>query len=426
MKAMFQSDAAMIKVNYQNAKKVYTQYGVDTEEALKTFRRIPISVHNWQGDDVKGFESFENVHSENTVTGNYPGAARNGDEMRADMRKAMEHSPCAHRLDLQSMYAEPRTKKERNEYELEDFRNWIDFAKAYCQGIDFNVSYFTHPMMKDGCSLASPDDRVREYWILAGVNGRRLCAQMGRELGVPVINNTWTPDGTKDNTSDRMGYRQRLRDSLDRIYETSYDKKYLRDCMEGKVFSIANECFTVGSHDFYIAYAASHHLGLTIDTGHFHPTENYADKISAVYPFVDYLMFHLSRGVRWDSDHCLIQDDGLMQVFQELKRCDILEKNVGLGLDFFDATINRVTSWTIGLRSAGKCLLTALLEPTPLLLEADREGNFGKRLALCEECKNLPVNAVWEYLCLETGVGIGEEWIRDMDRYELDVLRKRN
>lgn len=423
---MFQADTAMIRQNYSNAKKVYAQYGVDTDEALKSFDTVPISIHNWQGDDVKGFERHENVHSENTVTGNYPGASRNGDEMRQDMLKSMQFSPCAHRLDLQSMYAEPKTNKERNEYDAEDFRNWIDFAKEYFQGIDFNVSYFTHPMMKDGCSLASPDDEVREYWIKAGINGRKLCADIGKELGVAVVNNTWAPDGTKDNTSDRMGYRERLRDSLDRIYAQPYDKKYLRDCMEGKVFSIANECFTVGSHDFYIAYAAKHDLGLTIDTGHFHPTENYADKISAVYPFVDFMMFHLSRGVRWDSDHCLIQDDGLMQVFQELKRCGILNKNVGIGLDFFDATINRVTSWTIGLRSAGKALLTALLEPTELLVEADKAGNFGKRLALSEECKNLPVNAVWDYLCLEKKAGIGDEWIREMDKYELDVLSKRN
>ena len=423
---MFRSDAAMIRANYQNAKKVYAQYGVDTDAVLKRFAKIPISIHNWQGDDVKGFEHHDNVHSENTVTGNYPGAARNGDEMRQDMLKAMQYSPCAHRLDLQSMYAEPKTKKERNEYTAEDFRNWIDFGKEYFQGIDFNVSYFTHPMMKDGCSLASPDDKVRAYWVQAGVNGRQICADIGKELGVPVINNTWTPDGTKDNTSDRMGYRARLKDSLDQIFAKPQDKKYMRDCMEGKVFSIANECFTVGSHDFYIAYAAKNNLGLTIDTGHFHPTENYADKISAVYPFLDYLMFHLSRGVRWDSDHCLIQDDGLMQVFQELVRCDIIDKNVGLGLDFFDATINRVTSWTIGLRSAGKALLTALLEPTPMLREADAAGNFGKRLALTEEFKNLPINAVWEYLCLETNTGIGDEWIREMDRYELDVLSKRS
>ncbi len=424
---MFQADASMIRQNYANAKKVYAQYGVDTEKAIKTFREVPISVHNWQGDDVKGFEHFDHVHSENTVTGNYPGAARNGDEMRQDLKKSMQYSPCAHRLDLQSMYAEPKTKKERNEYDIEDFRAWVDFAKENCQGIDFNVSYFTHPMMKDGCSLASPEEEVREYWIKAGINGRRLCAAIGKELGSAVINNTWTPDGTKDNTSDRMGYRARLKESLDRIYAEPIDKAYLRDCMEGKVFSIANECFTAGSHDFYIAYATQNHLGFTIDTGHFHPTENFADKISAVYPFVDYMMFHLSRGVRWDSDHCLIQDDALMQVFQELKRMDLLgrDKNVGLGLDFFDATINRVTSWTIGLRSAGKAMLTALLEPTALLREADAKGNFGKRLALSEECKNLPVNAVWEYLCLETGAGIGDEWIRAMDQYEFDVLSKR-
>lgn len=422
---MMRHNEADINRNYQYAKEVFAQYGVDTDQAIAAFKTVPISIHSWAGDDVKGFEHFENVHSENTVTGNYPGAARNGAEMRRDLEMAMKFSPCAHRLGLQSMYAEPQTKKERNEYSIEDYRQWIDFAKAHHMGVDYNTSYFTHPMMKDGCSLASPHEYVREYWIQAGIAGRKFCADVGRELGTACINNTWVPDGTKDNTSDRMGYRTRLRESLDRVFAQPYDKAHMRDCMEGKVFSIGNECFTVGSHDFYIAYAAKHNLGLTIDTGHFHPTENFADKITAVYPFVDYLMFHLSRGVRWDSDHTLILDDSLQQVFQELKRADVLGKNVGLGLDFFDATMNRVSAWVIGLRASGKALLTALLEPTHLLREADAAGNFGKRLALTEACKDLPVNAVWDYVCMRENAGVGTEWIDDMDRYETEVLSQR-
>lgn len=422
---MFSPSEKMILQNYENAREVFAAYGIDTDKALETFEKVGISIHSWAGDDVKGFETFENVHSENTVTGNYPGAARNGDELRQDLEQAMRFSPCAHRLGLQSMYAEPKTPKERCDYGVEDFRNWIDFAKKHGMGVDYNVSYFTHPMMKDGCSLASPDDEVRAYWVKAGINGRRICEAIGRELNCTVFNNTWTPDGVKDNTADRMGYRARLKDSLDQIYAEKLDERYLRDCMEGKVFSIANECFTAGSHDFYIAYAAKNNLGLTIDTGHFHPTENYADKISAVYPFLNGIMFHLSRGVRWDSDHTLIQDDGLYQVFQEIKRADLIGKNICVGLDFFDAQVNRVTAWVVGLRAAGKALLTALLEPTQLLQEAESKGNLGKRMALLDECKNMPVNAVWDYLCLKKGVPAGTSWLDEMDRYEQNVQFKR-
>lgn len=423
---MFSLDAAIVRQNYRYAKSVYAQYGIDTDAVLEKFRTVPISIHSWAGDDVQGLEDHgSGVHSENTVTGNYPGRARNGDEVRMDLAQAMKFSPCAHRLGLQSMYAEPKTPKERCDYGVEDFRRWIDFAGERQMGVDFNVSYFTHPMMKNGCSLASPDEEVREYWIKAGVGGRRICEAIGRELGCTVFNNTWVPDGVKDNTADRAGYRARLKNALDRIYAERLDQRYIRDCMEGKVFSIANECFTVGSHDFYIAYAAKNNLGLTIDTGHFHPTENYADKITAVYPFVNGIMFHLSRGVRWDSDHTLIQDDGLNQVMQEIQRADLFGKNICIGLDFFDAQVNRATAWIIGLRAAGRAMLTAMLEPTGLLQEAEYAGNLGRRLALSEECKNLPIGTVWDYLCLETGAGVGTGWIDEMDRYEWDVQRKR-
>ena len=422
---MYTPNEKAILQSYENAKEVFAAYGVDVEKALEDFEKVGISIHSWAGDDVKGLEKFENVHSENTVTGNYPGAARSGDELRQDLDQAMKFSPCTHRLGLQSMYAEPKTPKERCDYDVEDFRKWIDFAKERGMGVDYNVSYFTHPMMKDGCSLASPDDEVRAYWVKAGINGRRICEAIGRELGCTVFNNTWTPDGTKDNTADRMGYRARLKDSLDQIFAEKLDERYIRDCMEGKVFSIANECFTAGSHDFYIAYAAKNNVGLTIDTGHFHPTENYADKISAVYPFVNGIMFHLSRGVRWDSDHTLIQDDGLYQVFQEIKRAGLIGQNICVGLDFFDAQVNRVTAWICGLRAAGKALLSALLEPTQLLQEAEYAGNLGKRMALLDECKNMPVNAVWDYLCWKKGAGVGAGWLEEMDRYEKEIQFKR-
>ncbi len=422
---MFQVNEHAVKENYEGARRVFAEYGIDTEKVIETFLRVPISVHNWQGDDVKGFERFEGVHSENVVTGGYPGASRNGEEMRMDLDQAFKFSPCRHKLNLHSMYAEPEAPKERNQYDTEDYRKWIDWAKKKGIGIDFNVSYFTHPRMKDGCSLSSPDKATREYWIEAGKRSRKIASDIGKELGQVCVNNLWVPDGTKDNTADRALYRRRLTDSLNAIFEEEYDRRFTRDVLEGKVFGIGTECFVVGSHDYYIGYASTHGVGVTMDTGHYHPSENPADKISAIYPFVDYLMLHLTRGVRWDSDHCLIQDDSLFQVLQEIVRAGILEENVGLGLDFFDATINRVTAWIIGLRAAGKALLTALLEPTALLREAEDAGNLGKRLALLEEFKNLPVNAVWDELCLRTGAGVGTSWIGEMDAYEKDVQRKR-
>lgn len=418
-------DRKIIEENYKNAKEIFKAFGVDTEEVIKKFETVPISVHNWQGDDVKGFEGLEGIHSENVVTGSYPGASRNGGEMRKDLETAFKFSPCKHKINLHSMYAEPQNPKERNELDTEDFRKWIDWAKANKYGMDFNVSYFTHPMMIDGCSLASPKKEVRDYWIKAGINSRKISRDIGRELGEICINNTWVPDGTKDLPANRSLYRQRLMDSLNQIYEKTYDSSYMRDVLEGKVFGIGTESFVAGSHDFYLGYAAKNGLGVTMDTGHYHPLENVADKISAVYPFVDYIMLHLSRGVRWDSDHCLTQSDELLLIMQELKRQDLFDKNIGIGLDFFDATINRVSAWIIGLRSAGKAMITALLEPSDLLIEAEESGDLTKRLALLEEFKNLPINAVWDYVCYRKEAGVGIEWLEEIKEYEEKVQLKR-
>ncbi|NLC45054.1 MAG: L-rhamnose isomerase [Clostridiales bacterium] len=416
----------IILSNYENAKQIYGQYGVDVENAIEKFKTIPISVHNWQGDDVSGFEGSEGIHSENVVTGNYPGRARNGDEMRQDLEQALKFSPSKHKLNLHSMYAEPKVKKERNEYDTEDYRTWIDWAKKNNLGIDFNVSYFTHPMMKDGCSLASDDENVREYWIKAGIAGRKVANDIGEELGQVCINNTWVPDGTKDIPADRGAYRKRLEESLDRILETPYDKKNMRDVIEGKVFGIGTESFVVGSHDFLLAYAIKNGIGITFDTGHYHPTEDVADKITAIHPFVESINTHLTRGVRWDSDHCLIQGDDLRNILLEIKRQDLFDKNVDLGLDYFDATINRVASWIIGIRAAGKTLLEALLEPSHLLKEAEVNKNLTKRLALMDEFKSLPANAVWDYLCMKEGKGVGSSWLDEMEIYEQEVQLKRD
>ena len=415
----------IILSNYENAKKIYARYDVDVDKAIEKFKSIPISVHNWQGDDVRGFEGSEGIHSENVVTGNYPGRAENGDQMRQDLEQAFKFSPCRHKLNLHTMYAEPKEKKERNEYDTEDYRKWIDWAKQHGLGIDFNVSYFTHPMMKDGCSLASDDETVRQYWIQAGINGRKIANDIGRELGQVCINNTWIPDGTKDLPADRGAYRRRLIDSLDRILDTPYDKENMRDVLGGKVFGIGTESFVVGSHDFYIAYAVKKGIGITMDTGHYHPTEDVADKITALYPFVESINLHLTRGVRWDSDHCLITNDDLRSVLQEIKRQDLFNKKVDLGLDFFDATINRVSSWIIGLRAAGRTLLEVLLEPSHLLKEAEIKNDLTRRLALMEEFKNLPVGAVWDYLCMTEGKSVGTSWLKEMEVYEHEVQLKR-
>ena len=410
---------------YEDAKKVYAAYGVDTDAAIEILKTIPITLHNWQGDDVVGFEKHEGVHSENLVTGNYPGRARNGDEMRMDIDTAFSFSPTKPRVNLHSMYGEPGTT-ERNLQTTEDFRGWIDWAKSRGYALDFNVSFFTHPRMLDGCSLASPDKATREYWIKAGKSGRAIANDIGRELGEVCINNIWVPDGTKDIPADRFAYRQRLADSLDEILSVSYDKANVRDVLEGKLFGIGTECFTVGSHEFYIAYAATHGIGVCMDTGHYHPTESIVDKISSVYPYIDTLLLHISRGVRWDSDHVLLQGDDLSAIMQQVVRGHLYDSGkVFMGLDYFDATVNRVAAWAIGLRAAGKALLDALIEPYPLLQKAEIDGDLTARLALLDEFRNLPSNAVWDYLCYTRGVPVGTEWIDQLKAYEANVQSKR-
>ncbi len=411
--------------NYEVAKEVYAEHGVDTEAAIARFRTIPVSVHNWLADDVRGLEGSQGLHSENVVTGNYPGRAVSAGQIRQDYEQAFRFSPLTHKVNLHSMYAEPARKKERCDLDTEDFRAWIDWAKERDLGIDFNVSYFTHRMMKDGCSLASPDREVREYWIRAGIGGRKISADIGRELGQVCVNNTWVPDGTKDRPFDRGAFRQRLTESLDRIFAQAYSRDNLVDVLEGKLFGIGSECFVAGSHDFYLAYAVKRGLGVTMDTGHYHPNESVADKLTAVHPFLDYIMLHLSRGVHWDSDHCLIQDDALRDILLELSRQDLFDKRIGLGLDFFDATINRVSSWIIGLRALGKTLIEALLEPRAQLRAAEEAGDNTRRLALMEEFRNLPSNAVWDYLCMSNGSGVGSSWLQGMDTYERQVQLKR-
>lgn len=410
---------------YEFAKKEFSAWGIDVEKVIETFVSIPISLHNWMDDDVTGFEDLTGIHNENVVTGRYKGKARNGDDMRLDLDMAISCIPSKPKLNLHTLYAEPTEKKQRDELTTEDFRKWINWAKEKQCGIDMNVSYFSHKNIVNGFSLASEKKEIRDFWVRCGVQSREISRDIGKELNTVCVNNLWIPDGMKDLPANRFLYRKNLIDSLNRIFEKKYDKTYTRDVLEGKLFGVGIEAFTVGSHDFYLGYAASHGVGVTFDTGHYLPTETIIDKISSIYPFVDCIQLHLSRGIRWDSDHTLLFNDELVDIMHELKRGELINKNIYIGLDFFDATINRVAEWIIGARAAGKALLTAMLEPTQYLFDAELKGDYTLRLALMEEFKVLPVNDVWNYICMKYDKGIGTEWIDRIKKYEEDVLSKR-
>lgn len=408
--------------NYELAKERYAAFGVNVDEALNKFSEVKISLHCWQGDDIRGFEE-KTTKSENVVTGNYPYAARNAAELRADIEKVYSLSPSKHKLNLHSVYAE-NTHTDRDAYDISAFSGWIDWAKKNKVGLDYNPSFFAHPMMDNGMSLASPKKDVREFWIRHGQSSREIAYGLGKALGETCVCNLWIPDGLKDDPADRLYYRRLLTDSLDKVFEKKYDKKYLVDTLEGKLFGIGTECFVVGSYDYYLAYALKHNVGICLDSGHFHPTENIADKFSALDDFVDDILLHISRGVRWDSDHVVTYGDMLTSIMTEAKRAGMLGK-LHIGLDYFDASVNRIFAWAIGLRNADRALLNALLEPTDLIKKAETDGDFGLRLALSEEAKALPSSAVWDYLCLSRGIPVGEDWINEVKDYEKNVLGKR-
>lgn len=408
--------------NYELAAERYAAFGVNVDAAIKKFSDVKISLHCWQGDDIRGFEE-KTTKSENVVTGNYPYAARNAAELRADIEKVYSLSPSSHKLNLHSVYAE-NTRTDRDGYDIADFAGWIDWAKKTDVGLDYNPSFFAHPMMDNGMSLASPKKDVRDFWIRHGQASREIAYGLGKALGETCVCNLWIPDGLKDDPADRLYYRRLLTDSLDKVFEKKYDKKYLVDTLEGKLFGIGTECFVVGSYDYYLAYAIKNNVGICLDSGHFHPTENIADKFSALADFTDDILLHISRGVRWDSDHVVTYGDMLTSIMTEAKRADMLGR-LHIGLDYFDASINRIFAWAIGLRNADRALLTALLEPTELIKKAERDGDFGLRLALSEEAKALPSSAVWDYLCLSRGIPVGEDWINEVKAYEKNVLEKR-
>lgn len=410
---------------YPLVQERYAALGVDTDAALRQLQQIAISLHCWQGDDVGGFEGAATLGGGLAVTGNYPGKARTPDELRADLDKALSLIPGRHRVNLHAFYAEIGGQKvERNELRSEHFSRWIDWARSKGLGLDFNPTFFSHPQAADGFTLAHRDEGVRRFWIEHGIACRHIGAAMGRELGSPTVTNFWIPDGHKDTPVDRKAPRERLAASLDAIFAEPLDLAYHLDAVEGKLFGLGSESYVVGSHEFYLGYAISRKKLLCLDAGHFHPTETISDKISAVFPWLDRILLHVSRGVRWDSDHVVTLTDDLHAIAQELVRGGYLGRT-HIGLDFFDASINRIAAWVIGSRATLQALLAALLEPADLLRKAEAEGDYTARLALLEQQKLQPLGVVWDYYCEMNGVPPGVEWLKEVRQYERDVLSHR-
>lgn len=420
------NDTTPIQKGYAVAKERFAELGVDTDRAIDELSRISISLHCWQGDDCSGFENPDSEPGGGlAVTGNYPGKARTPDELRSDLDKVFELIPGTHRLNLHAIYAETGEKRvERNELLPEHFSRWIDWAMAKRIGMDFNPTFFSHPRAESGFTLSNPDEGIRKFWIEHGIACRRIGAAVGEALGSPCVTNVWIPDGYKDVPVDRKGPRERLKKSLDVIFYEKLSPMHNLDSLESKLFGIGSESYVVGSHEFYLGYAIQNNKLICLDTGHFHPTETVSDKISSVLTWLDRILLHVSRGVRWDSDHVVTLSDELRAIAEEIVRGGYLNR-VHIGLDFFDAGINRVAAWTIGARNMLKALLMALLEPITILRQYEAEGNFTSRLALLEEIKTLPAGAVWDYYCFVQGVPTGMAWMEEVKKYERTELSKR-
>lgn len=411
---------------YELAKQQYAEVGVDTEKAIATLKTVPISLHCWQGDDVTGFENLNTgLTGGIAATGNYPGKAKTPDQLRSDLDKALSLIPGTHRLNLHALYAETGGKKvDRDALAPEHFANWLSWAKAKGMGLDFNPSFFSHPNAADNFTLASRDEGVRKFWVRHGQACRKIGAHFGKELANPCVTNIWIPDGYKDTPADRKTPREILAKSLDEVFAETLDPKHNLDAVEGKLFGIGTESYTVGSHEFYLGYAIRKNKLVCLDAGHYHPTESMADKISSVLCHLPEILLHVSRGVRWDSDHVVTLTDDLRATAEEIVRGGYLSR-VHIGLDYFDASINRVAAWVIGTRCMIKALLIALLEPTEKLRNLEADGDYTSRLALMELSKMLPAGAVWDYYCQQQGVAGGAGWLTDVKKYEADVLSKR-
>ena len=406
-----------IMTRYESARKIYADLGLDTEQAIAKLLALPVSVHCWQGDDVLGFEGGDTLGGGIAATGNYPGRARNAEELMADMDLALSLAPGKHKLNLHAIYAVTDGPVPRDQLKPAHFQAWLDFARARDLGVDVNPTLFSHPLAADGMTLSHPDEAVRRFWIDHCKAMREIGAWFGQALGQPCVNNIWIPDGLKDAPADRLGPRARLKASLDEILSVKYDPAVLVDTVESKVFGLGLESYTVGSHEFYMNYAAQTGCVCLLDNGHFHPTELVSDKISALLLFSEKLALHITRGVRWDSDHVPVLDDELLAIAREIVRCGAWER-VLLALDYFDASINRAAAWVIGLRSLRKALLSALLWPHEALKRLQDEGKFTRLLAMQEECKLLPVGDVWEELCRRANVPAGIEWMDLIEKHE--------
>jgi len=410
---------------YELAKKQFADIGVDTEQALALLDKLPISMHCWQGDDVGGFEQGAGALSGGIqATGNYPGKARTAQELRADLDKAISLIPGKKRLNLHASYLEADHKVDRNEVKPEHFENWVAWAKINNMGLDFNPTYFSHPLSTEA-TLSHPNKEIRDFWIEHGKACRKISEYFGKELGTASVMNIWIPDGSKDLVVDKFAPRQRLVDALDAIIAEKIDPKYHLDAVESKLFGIGVESYTVGSNEFYTSYAVSRGTALCLDAGHFHPTEVISDKISAVMPFIQHLLLHVSRPVRWDSDHVVLLDDETQAIASEIIRNQLFDR-VHIGLDFFDASINRIAAWVIGTRNMQKALLRALLEPTQELRDLENTRDFSGRLALLEEQKSLPWQAVWDMYCERHNVPVGRRWLDKVRNYEKAVLSQRS
>ncbi|MGG3306129.1 L-rhamnose isomerase [Paenibacillus lautus] len=412
--------------NFEEAKKLYGQHGINVDEILTELERIKISIHCWQGDDVRGFLFRDQKLSGGiSVTGEYPGAAGTPDQLRADLEKAMSLIPGSHKVNLHAIYADTDESVDLDQLEPRHFQSWVDWAKEQGIGLDFNPTCFSHDKSKDGFTLSHADPAIRQFWIEHCKASRRIGAYFGEQLGQTCVTNIWVPDGYKDMPVDRMAPRQRLKDALDEIFAEEMNPQWNLDAVESKLFGLGSEAYVVGSHEFYMGYGIRNNKLICLDAGHFHPTESIAGKLSSLALFTDGLLLHVSRPMRWDSDHVVIMDDELIEIGRELVRNNLLEVT-HIGLDFFDASINRIAAWVIGTRNTIKALLRAKLEPIDRLKQAELEGDYTTRLAISEEFKSYPFGAVWDYYCKRMGVPVREEWLSEVKQYEQDVLLKRS
>jgi len=409
---------------FEEAKKIYESYGVDVEKAIEIVKNTRISIHCWQGDDVQGFFSNESLSGGISVTGDYPYKANNIDELRSDLDKVLSLVPFNHKLNLHAIYLDTQEKVELNEIEPKHFKSWVEWAKERNLGLDFNPTLFSHPMASSGFTLSSANKDIRNFWIEHVKRARKISNYFGDSLGIPSVCNIWIADGFKDTPISRLNPRKRLEDSLNKIYEEKYAQKNIIDTVESKLFGIGAEAYTTGSHEFYLGYATKNHIGLCLDSGHFHPTEHVYDKLSSVSLFIDHILLHVSRPVRWDSDHVVTLDDELYEIMNAIS-ADELQHKISIGLDYFDASINRVAAWVQGIRNTQKALLKSLLRPVDKLKDLEEKQKYTDRLYMQEELKSLPFGIIYDYMCELDHKPTGKKWLEEIKEYENSLKGKR-